>query len=116
MDIKITNRDISVLANGYPETVDGFDEIFQRIAIGLSFVKGKFAYDRQLGILRENTDFENEDSASTVESCINEALVDTDVYVKVNSITVGSGQVAVSLTATDGHREETTEVSLWTAI
>ena len=115
MDIMIVNRDISVLPNGYPETVEGFDEIFQRVIIGLSFLKGEFAYDRNLGILRENMDFESENAMSTIESCINEALVNTDVYVSVNSITVDEGQVTLALTASDGHREKTTEVSVWTA-
>lgn len=112
-DIRIENNDIVIGPNGYPEIVSGFDEIIQRIIIAASFRKGSFAYDRSLGLFMSEPDFERDNTVSTVESLINEALINTKAYVTVNSISQNNDEYYAAITVSDGFREKETEVKIY---
>ena len=112
-DIRIRNNDIVVCPNGYPVNVEGFDEIIQRIEIAASFVKGSFAYDRSLGLYTDEPDFDSDNIISTLESLINEALINTDVYVTVNSLRHNGDNYFASIKVSDGCREKETEVKIY---
>ena len=112
-DIKIANSDIVICPNGYPETVDGFDEIFQQIETAASFNKGSFAYDRNMGLFLSAPDFESDSIISTLESLINEALVNTGVYVTVNSLRQNGNKYYAAITVSDGFRQKETEVKIY---
>ncbi|MBR1731219.1 MAG: hypothetical protein IJ725_02155 [Ruminococcus sp.] len=109
-DVRIKNGDIVVYPNGFCENVSGFDEVIQRIEVAASFPKGSFAYDRNLGLFRSAPDFESDNILSTLESFINEALIDTEVYVKVSSTREENGEYYALITVTDGIRGKETEV------
>ena len=115
-DIKIENNDIVIYPNGYPKTVEGFDVVAQQIETAASFMKGSFAYDRNLGLFAEEPDFDSDNIVSTIESLINEVLVNTGVYVTVNSLRQSGNDYLADITVSDGFREKETEVKLWTAI
>ena len=112
-DIRIENKDIVICSNGYPETVEGFDEIFQQIEIAASFAKGSFAYDRDMGLFIDEPDFDSDNITSTLESLINEALVNAGVYVTVNSIMQNDGKYYAAITVSDGFRQKETEVKIY---
>lgn len=111
-DIKISNKDIVIAPNGFPETVSGIDEIIQRIAIAAAFKKGSFAYDRNMGLFSDTLNYDSDNILSTIESYINEALVDTGVYVTVNSVRLENGEHYVAVTISDGFRDTETEVRI----
>ena len=112
-DIKLMNKDIVIHPNGYPAVVTGFDEVIQQIELAASFAKGSFAYDRRLGLFRDVPDFDSDNIVSTVESMINETLVNTDVYVRINSIRQSEGCYYAAFTVTDGYREKEAEVKIY---
>lgn len=112
MDIRINNRDIVILPSGYPETVSGLDEVIQRVRIKLGARKGAFAYDRSLGIDEGSIAANRQNSCSTAESIINEALIGTDVYVKVTGVNTMGGDTVVEFTVSDGYDEKNSEVVL----
>ncbi len=112
-DIKIKNNDIAVCPNGYPVIVEGFDEVIQRIEIAALINKGSFAYDRSLGLFAEEPDFDSDNIISTLESLINEALINTDVYVTVNSLRHNGDNYFASIKVSDGCREKETEVKVY---
>ena len=111
-DIKVENGDIVIRPNGLPKTVSGFDEIIQQIEIAASFVKGSFAYDRSLGLFEAKLDFNSDNIISTLESLINEALVNSGVYVEVNSLKRNNDEYYAAITVSDGFREKETEVKI----
>ena len=110
MDIRIENGDIQILNYSYPDMISGFDEIIQRIKILLNVTRGSFAYDRTLGHKPNSINADSANGKSTAESVINEALMDTEVYVKVNDIFTDNGVTKLNITVSDGYREQTTEV------
>ncbi len=86
MDVEIRGADTVILENGQPSLVTGALELIQQLNIGLKVTKGCFPYDRELGFFGElNRDISSL-SGSTVESMINENLVNSDFYCRVRSI------------------------------
>lgn len=112
-DIKIENKDISVLPNGYTKTISGFDYVVQQIEIAASVRKGGFAYDRNLGLFEEAPDFESGNIISTLESLINEALISSDVYVTVKGLRKENDSYYAEISISDGFREKETEVKIY---
>lgn len=76
MDIKLENGDFSVSANGDIKTVDGVDEILQRVKICCSIKKGSFLYDKELGVDYENADISSQRGLKQLEMLLNEAVID----------------------------------------
>lgn len=111
-DIKIENNDIVVYPNGFPKNISGFDAVLQQIEIAASFQKGNFAYDRKLGLSGEELDFDSDNIESTIESLINETLINTGVYVTVNALTENEDTHYADITISDGIREKEAEVRI----
>lgn len=113
IDVRLRNYDTVVYPNGLFESVSGFDEIIQRINIAASFQKGSFAYDRELGLFKSAPDFDSDNIISTLESQINEALINTDVYVTVNGLRQDNNEYYAAITVSDGFGSKETEVKIY---
>ena len=109
MDIKILYKDIAVGNGGIPLTVEGEEELEQKINIALSAVKGSFIYDRSLGALSSGFTLD-EEGRTSLESLINEALVNCSCSVKVKRYVDLENSVKVVLDVFDGFRTFETEV------
>ncbi|MBR2109309.1 MAG: hypothetical protein IJ932_05115 [Ruminococcus sp.] len=112
-DIKIRDNDIVINSNGFPSFVSEFDTVIQQIEILSSIPKGSFAYDRELGLFTDEPDFDSDNILSTLESRINEALINEKVYVKVNELRTEDDLYYAAITVTDGIRSKETEVKIY---
>ncbi|MBQ7505142.1 MAG: hypothetical protein IJT79_07490 [Ruminococcus sp.] len=112
-DVKIRDNDIVVLPNGFTEVVSGFDAVIQQIEILASIPKGSYAYDRELGLYRREPDFESDNIISTIESLINEALINEKIYVTVNGLRQQDNKYYADITVSDGIRSKETEVKIY---
>lgn len=112
-DIKIRNNDIVINSNGFPGVVSGFDAVIQQIELLAAIPKGSFAYDRELGLFKYEPDFNSDNIISTLESRINEALINENVYVNVNGLKTENNVYYAAITVTDGIRSKETEVKIY---
>ena len=111
-DIKIRDKDIVIYPNGFPGIVSGFDAVVQQIEIMAAVVKGSFAYDRELGLYKGEPDFARDNIVSTLESLINEALINEKTYVTVRALRQEGNDYFAAITVSDGIREMETEVKI----
>jgi hypothetical protein len=109
-DVKLSGVDIVINENGMPEMVEGFYQIVQQIDIGMTAPKGSFPYDRELGFFPRDKRNIAELSPSTVESMINECLINTDLYCKVLEIRSERFYNVVSLRLSDSFEDYEIEV------
>ena len=112
-DIKIRDNDIVINSNGFPSVVSGFDAVIQQIELLASIPKGSFAYDRELGLFKSMPDFDSDNIISTLESRINEALINEEVYVTVDGLRTQDNVYYAAITVTDGIRSKETEVKIY---
>ena len=112
-DIKICDSDIVILPNGFPRIVSGFDAVIQQIETLASIPKGSFAYDRELGLFKSEPAFDSDNIISTLESRINEALINEEVYVTVDGLRTQDNIYYAAITVSDGIRSKETEVKIY---
>lgn len=112
-DIKICDSDIVIRPNGFPHIVSGFDVVIQQIETLATIPKGSFAYDRELGLFKSEPDFDSDNIISTLESRINEALINEEVYVTVDGLRTQDNVYYAAITVSDGIRSKETEVRIY---
>ncbi len=76
-DIKIENGGAALTPTNCDEVrLTGTEAVVQRIKIALSLKKGKFPYDKSMGISDAELDLSKERDVKTLEMLINEAICD----------------------------------------
>lgn len=108
MDIKIENEDIVLNENGSPVTVSGIEQAVQQVNIALKARAESFVYDRKMGI-KDSFDFSENNVEKKIEALLNECLVHTGVYAKVDYI-AGGDNITIGLVLNDGYKDYFTEV------
>lgn len=99
MDVLLKDKSYVFDINGTPETVEGMDEIVQRVIILANMQKGTFAYNREIGsevkkILNHVIDHKYEPVVKEVEMLINESIIDLkDTYVTLNNFFVNERNI-----------------------
>ena len=107
-DVMIADNDIAMYPNGEAVLIDGTDAAVQQIKIALKVPRGAFAYDRELGIPSVSLTGDPDKA----EELLNEALVNTPVYVRINSAAEQGNGVVLGLTVSDGFGSEQREVNI----
>lgn len=113
MDIKIENKDTVLDDSFNPVTISGIQQAVQQLNIAASINKGSFIYDRSCGNEIYKQDFDDERIVKTVQTLLNESLVNVaDVSVKVNNIRDDGGIKYADVTISDKYENIDTEVML----
>lgn len=76
MDVKITGGDIALKPCGDYAYIKGIDEAVQRVRIAALTNKGRFIYDRTLGVDYDAFSPEEEQAAGKLDMLIKEAAAD----------------------------------------
>lgn len=87
MDVLISKGDVYTDARGNYVYINGIEEILQQIKLCAKIKKGSFIYNKELGSLVCELDFEKENALSDAEMLLNEAVADLKgIYVKVTGL------------------------------
>lgn len=111
MDQKISGKDTVIAPSGQPETVDGMDEIVQRVKIACGVRKGAFIYDRALGVDLDGFDPDDEHAAEKLEMLFEEAAVNIpDVSIRVKTVKTDGKSIKAETEIRRKSQTVTTEV------
>lgn len=102
MDIKLLNGDIALTPSGGYTYITALQEALQKTEITAKIPKGSFIYNKTLG-----TEIGEVTNALTAEMLLKEALMDSDLDVRVQSFDGSKMTVRVSR----GGNEESLEVT-----
>ncbi|MCH5303403.1 MAG: hypothetical protein J1E41_00945 [Ruminococcus sp.] len=112
MDIRIENGDIALKPDGTSEYVDDIWQLDQQINLAFKIPKASFVYDRKIGAFNENFDFLEEGIMGNIEARLNECILKSQAYAKVEYIFQVNGRITIGVIVDDEVNPLFTEVHI----
>lgn len=113
MDTLLVNGDIGVSHNGEYQTVQGINEVLQKLMLCAKIRKGSFIYNKTLGTELAGIDLNSSNALKTAGQLLNEAIVDDYGFVaEAEKIEKSEDKIILLFSVSDGKETRKAEVKI----